>query len=162
TMITPLGFFSTHDLPVLPAAPFLSRNLRCLGPAFWGPLFWLAKRATRFLAKPWYRLRAEIGLPPTDEGNPLADSHAPALVLALFSKLLAAEQPDWPAQTRLTGFPFYDRDGEAGLPPALARFLEDGPPPVVFTLGMSAATVAGRFYEHSVAVARRLGCRAVL
>jgi UDP:flavonoid glycosyltransferase YjiC (YdhE family) len=162
TMITPLGFFSIHDMPVLPPAPFLSRKLRRLGPAFWGPVSWFAKRATRFMARPWYRLRSEIGLPPTGEGNPLEDSHSPSLVLALFSELLAARQPDWPPQTVLTGFPFYDEDGGAGLPPALAGFLDDGPPPIVFTLGMSAATVAGPFYEHSVAAAGRLGRRAIL
>jgi rhamnosyltransferase subunit B len=48
------------------------------------------------------------------------------------------------------------------LPLALARFLDDGPPPIIFTLGMSAATVAGPFYEHSVAAAQRLGRRAIL
>jgi UDP:flavonoid glycosyltransferase YjiC (YdhE family) len=162
TMITPLGFFSSYDLPVLPAAPALTKRLRFLGPDFWGPLFWFAKRATRFLARPWYRLRADLGLPPTTEGNPLGDSHSPSLVLALFSKLLAAKQPDWPSQAETTGFPFYDRDGGSGLPRELARFLNDGPQPIVFTLGCSAAMVAGPFYEHSVAVARLLGRRAVL
>jgi UDP:flavonoid glycosyltransferase YjiC (YdhE family) len=62
----------------------------------------------------------------------------------------------------LTGFPFLDRDGEAGLPPDLARFLDDGPPPVVFTLGCSASAVAGQFFRHSAEAARGLGRRAVL
>src|SRR5262249_43728877 len=126
------------------------------------PLLHLGKLATRFLASPWYRLRAEIGLPPTNDLNPLGDSHSPALVLALFSKLLAAKQPDWPPQTVITGFPLYDQDGGTGLPTALARFLDDGPPPIVFTLGISAAMVAGPFYEHSAGAAKRLGRRAVL
>ncbi|MBV9122709.1 MAG: glycosyltransferase, partial [Planctomycetes bacterium] len=133
TIHMPLFFFSTYDLPILPIAPVLSSHLRCLGPAFWGPLLRLSKRATRFLAKPWYRLRAEIGLPPTKDDNPLCDSHSPTLVLALFSKLLAGKQPDWPPQTVVTGFPLYDQNEGTGLPPALRRFLEDGPPPLVFT-----------------------------
>ncbi len=161
TMTAPLGFFSAHDPSVFPLFPGLSKQWRFLGPAFWGALFWAGRRGARFLAKPWYRLRAELGLPPTREGNPLSDSHSPLLVLALFSKWLADKQPDWPPQTVLTGFPLYDRDGEGGLPPALVRFLEDGPPPVVFTLGASAAVVAGPFYEQSVAAMRRLGGRAV-
>jgi rhamnosyltransferase subunit B len=160
TMITPLGFFSVHDLPVFPAAPVLTKRLRFLGPIFWGPLFWFLKRATRFLAAPWYRLRAEIGLPRVTEANPLCNSHSPALVLALFSRLLAAKQPDWPPQTVITGFPHFD--GGGGLPPGLARFLDDGPPPIVCTLGVSAAMVAGPFYRHSVAAAKLLGRRAVL
>lgn len=158
----PLAFFSAYDSPVLELAPVLSRKLKCLGPAFWGPLFWLGKRASRFLARPWYRLRAEIGLPPTKEGNPLADSHSPLLVLALFSHLLADKQPDWPAQTFVTGFPFYDNDRKAGLPLALARFLDDGPPPVVFTLGSAVSMNAGSFYEDSAACAQRIDRRAVL
>ena len=76
--------------------------------------------------------------------------------------MLADRQPDWPPQTIQTGFPFYDRDGAGGLPAELARFLDDGPPPVVFTLGVTAAMVAGPFFEHSIAAAQRLGRRAVI
>jgi UDP:flavonoid glycosyltransferase YjiC (YdhE family) len=162
TMIAPLGFFSTYDVPVLPAVPVLSRLLHFLGPDFWKPLSRLLKRWTRSWAEPWVRLRADLGLPPAPEENPLADSHSPSLALALFSSLLAVKQPDWPPQTVVTGFPFYDREGEEGLPPALARFLDEGPPPLVFTLGSSAVQDAGKFYEHSAAAARLLGRRAVL
>ena len=162
TIHMPLFFFSAHDLPILPIAPLLTRKLRFLGPFFWGPLLRISKRATRFLASPWYRLRADLGLPPATEGNPLVDCHSPSLVLALFSKLLADKQPDWPAQTLITGFPLYDGDREGGLPPALAGFLEDGPPPLVFTLGTAVATDAGPFFENSAAAAKLLGRRAVL
>jgi UDP:flavonoid glycosyltransferase YjiC (YdhE family) len=82
--------------------------------------------------------------------------------LALFSKLLADKQTDWPPQTIHTGFPVYDQDGAAGLPPDLAQFLNDGPAPIVFTLGVSAAMVAGSFFEQSVAAAMKLRRRAVL
>jgi rhamnosyltransferase subunit B len=162
TMITPLGFFSAHDPSVFPLAPALSRKLLFLGPAVWGPLLRLGKWVTRPWARPWYRFRAELGLPPTRELNPLGDSHSPLRVLALFSKRLADRQPDWPPQTVITGFPVYDQDGGPGLPLALARFLDAGPPPIVFTLAISAAMVAGPFFEQSIAAARRLGRRAVL
>jgi UDP:flavonoid glycosyltransferase YjiC (YdhE family) len=158
----PMAFFSTYDPPVLDVAPVLSNKLRCLGPTFWKPLFWLGKRASRFMARPWYRLRSEIGLPPTTEGNPLSDSQSPQLVLALFSKLLADKQPDWPRQTVVTGFPFYDGDREAGLPPALDRFLNDGPPPIVFTLGSALVLDAGDFFERTLDCAKLLNRRAVL
>jgi rhamnosyltransferase subunit B len=46
--------------------------------------------------------------------------------------------------------------------PVLARFLEAGPPPVVFTLGSSGLMTAGPFYEVSAAAAGLLGRRAVL
>ena len=163
TMITPLGFLSAYDVPVVPVSPMLSRLLRRLGPRVAVPLLWLNKRATRFLAKPWYRIRSEIGLPTTDEGNPLLDSHSPRLVLALFSRRLADRQPDWPPQTVLTGFPVYDGDGQQDdLPAALEQFLADGPLPIIFTLSYSAATAAGEFFNHSIAAATMLNRRAVL
>jgi UDP:flavonoid glycosyltransferase YjiC (YdhE family) len=161
TFLQPLGFFSVYDPPVLPQAPLWAR-LRFLGPVFHRPLFWCGKRSVRSWSQPWDRLRAEIGLPPTSDSPLFEGQYSPLLVLALFSKALAKQQPDWPPQTVLTGFPFYDRDGEEGTPPELLRFLDAGPPPLVFTLGSSAVVDAGPFYEHSVAAAKRLGRRAVL
>lgn len=161
TMITPMGFFSTHDLPVFPLTPVLSQVLRGLGPPFWGPVFRVGGFLTRPWARPFYQLRAELGLPPTRENNPLRDSNSPLRVLALFSKLLADHQPDWPRQAVATGFPVFDQDGDAGLQPDLIRFLDDGPPPIVFTLGISAAAAAGEFFEQCIAAATTLGCRAV-
>ena len=161
-MHIPLGFFSAHDPPILEASPFLSRKLRFLGPVFWGPLLGLGKRASRMIARPWYRLRAEIGLPPATEGNPLVDGHSSLLVLALFSRLLADKQPDWPPQTIVTGLPVYDRDDGCGLSASLERFLDEGPPPIVFTLGSIVSMNAGAFYEHSAASASMIGRRAVL
>src|SRR5262249_4009073 len=49
-----------------------------------------------------------------------------------------------------------------GLPPALAQFLDDGPSPIVFTLGSAVAAAAGPFYESGAQAARLLGRRAVL
>lgn len=107
-------------------------------------------------------MRAEIGLPRFTGGNPLTEGYSPLLHLALFSERLAGKQTDWPAQTVVTGFPWYDRDGGAGLPPTLAQFLDDGPSPIVFTLGTAVAADAGSFYEFSAQAARLLGRRAVL
>ena len=89
--------------------------------------------------------------------------HSPHLVLALFSRVLGVEQKDWPPNTLITGFCFYDADaGNAKLPPQLEEFLRQGEPPVVFTLGSAAVLAAGRFYELSARAAIRMGVRAVL
>jgi rhamnosyltransferase subunit B len=160
TMLSPLSFLSAYDPPVLAPARFLA-IFRPLGPAFHRPLFRMLKRSVRSWSAPYHRLRAELGLPPIDD--PLfEDQHSPDLVLAMMSRLLAPEQPDWPPKTRVTGFPFFDRDGDEGLGPDLERFLDAGPPPIVFTLGSSAVAVPGRFYEEAAEAARRLGRRAVL
>lgn len=161
-MLSPIGFLSIHDPSVLPPAQLLSKALRFVGPTLYGPFMWFGLWMIRSWGRPWHQLRAELGLP-TVRDNPLADGqHSPLLVLAMFSRLLADRQPDWPANTVLAGFPFHDRDGDAVLPPALARFLDEGPPPIVFTLGSSAVWDAGRFYEHSAAAANLLGRRSVL
>jgi UDP:flavonoid glycosyltransferase YjiC (YdhE family) len=160
SLLAPIGFFSAYDPPVLPPAPWL-RHLRGLGPLFHKPLFRLMRWSLNPWGRPWHELRAELGLPPA--GNPVFEAqHSPRLVLALFSKLLAQPQPDWPGHSLVTGFPFYDQDGDTNLPPDLARFLAAGPPPLVFTLGTSAVHTAGAFFVESIEVARILKRRAVL
>ncbi len=161
TMITPLGFFSAWDVSILAFAPQFSAKLRGLGPAFWGPLLKIGKRAVRYWAEPIDRLASELGLPRKRQ-NPLGDGHSPDLVMALFSRLHADKQPDWPDQTVVTGFPFYDRYDGTRMPAALAQFLDAGPAPIVFTLGTAASADAGSFYEHATRAAQRLKCRAVL
>ena len=48
------------------------------------------------------------------------------------------------------------------MPVELERFLDDGPAPIVFTLGSSAVWVARDFFRESIEAAKRLGRRAVL
>ena len=119
----------------------------------------LARRATRDWGEPVQRLRAELGLPrgrhPMFEGQ-----FSPHGTLALFSRVLAEPQPDWPPNVTTTGTVFYN--GPEPLEPKLEEFLAAGEPPVVFTLGTSAVGAAGRFYHESAAAAAKLGVRAVL
>ncbi|HEV3146029.1 MAG TPA: glycosyltransferase, partial [Gemmataceae bacterium] len=163
-MHLPIGLASAYDPPVLPGFAAVSKSLRFLGPTFWRPLRGILTWATKFWAKPWYRFREEIGLPTNTKVNPLTDGQAPLLHLALFSRQIMDKQPDWPPQTLVTGFPWYDRNGDSTLPPELAQFLNGGPPPVVFTLGTAIAADAGAagFFTSSAKAAQLLGRRAVL
>src|SRR6202000_493098 len=87
----------------------------------------------------------------------------PSRVWPFFSPLLGEPQPDWPASTKVTGFVFYDGDaGQRELPSAVEEFLQQGPPPLVFTLGSAAVLDAGDFYQQSALAAALLGRRAVL
>jgi UDP:flavonoid glycosyltransferase YjiC (YdhE family) len=88
--------------------------------------------------------------------------HSPQLVLALFSKVFARPQPDWPPQSEVTGFCFYDGHRDTQISPELIDFLDKGAPPIVFTLGSSAVWVARDFFHESIEAARSLGRRAVL
>jgi rhamnosyltransferase subunit B len=121
-----------------------------------------ARCVTRSWPEPIYQLRAELGL---GRGpDPIFEAkHSPYLVLAMFSPLLGEPQPDWPASTKVTGFVFYDGDaGHRDLPPAIESFLQQGPPPLVFTLGSAAVLDAGDFYRQSAQAAELTGQRAVL
>jgi UDP:flavonoid glycosyltransferase YjiC (YdhE family) len=159
TVLAPMSFFSVHDLPVFPPMPWAKRLERIPGAA--RLLVGLARTATRSWMEPVRRLRAERGLAPA--GDPIYEGqHSPELVLALFSRVLGAPQPDWPEHVRITGPILYNGPPQHGLPEELERFLQAGPAPVVFTLGSSAVSAAGTFYEESAAAAHRAGQRAVL
>lgn len=161
TVTAPLSFFSRFDPSVIPSHPWVIK-LRALGPGFYGIVMKVGRAMTKSWLAPITRFRASVGLPPGQD--PVFEGqHSPQRVLALFSPLLGAPQPDWPANTLATGFPFYDQaDHGQGIDPGLERFLDAGPPPAVFTLGSSAVQQAGDFYHESLAAVRRLGCRAVL
>ena len=160
-VLAPLSFFSAFDPPVLPPYPRLAKADKKV-PGMGRVI----KRVARFVSRKWpepiYELRRQLGLPPGE--NPLFDAkHSPHLVLALFSRVLGVEQKDWPANTLITGFCYYDADaGNAKLPSHLDDFMAAGAPPIVFTLGSAAVLAAGDFYEVSAKAAIDLGVRAVL
>jgi len=160
-VLAPISFFSAFDPPVLPMYPRLARADKTV-PGLGHVIRRLARFVSRKWPEPIYSLRSELGLP--RGANPLFDAkHSPYLVLALFSTVLGEEQKDWPPNTLITGFCYYDADaGNATLSPVLEDFLSNGEPPVVFTLGSAAVLAAGNFYEFSARAAIRLGIRAVL
>ena len=160
-VLAPLSFFSAFDPPVLPPYPRLARADKAV-PGMGRAIRRLARFASRKWPVPIYELRSELGLP---RGvNPLFDAkHSPYLVLALFSRVLGVEQKDWPPNTLISGFCYYDADGgNPKLPVHLEEFLSAGEPPVVFTLGSAAVLAAGKFYEYSARAAVKAGLRAVL
>jgi rhamnosyltransferase subunit B len=160
-LLAPLSFFSAFDPPVLPMYPRLARADKTV-PGLGRAIRRLARFVSRRWPQPIYELREELGL--KRGKNPLFDAkNSPYLVLAMFSHVLGEEQKDWPPNTKITGFCFYDADaGNAALPAHVEKFLDAGPAPVVFTLGSAAVLAAGKFYEYSAKAAMRLGIRAVL
>jgi len=161
SLLSPIGFFSAYDPPVLTPLPWLA-HLRVLGPWVNRQVMDFGRRTVLPWTEPVRRLRQELGLPPGE--NPLFEGqHSPSLVLALFSSLLAQRQPDWPPQTVAAGHLFYDRHEGAGeLPAEVEAFLAAGEAPLVFTLGSAAVINPGTFFAESAAAAQKLGRRAVL
>ncbi len=174
TVLAPLSFFSAYDLPVFSLYPHL-KKLDLFKP-------WTGKlclKFSRFVTRDWSvpvkQIRSEIGLPPGKD--PIYEGQfSPDMTLGLFSPLLANQMPksagalpppDWPQNTKVTGFVFYDKPAENGgydveSDRRLEEFLDAGPPPVVFTLGSSAVRAGDEFYRHSFEAATRLGIRAIL
>jgi rhamnosyltransferase subunit B len=158
TVLAPLSFFSATDTPVLGPAPYLAHLAR-LGSWYGRGMARVVRAATRAWMEPVFNLREELGLP--RGGHPLFEGQfSPTLTLALFSRVLAAPQPDWPPNVVVTGSIFYN--GPDLLEPHIDEFLDAGSAPIVFTLGSSAVAAAGRFYEESIKAVKRLGVRAML
>ena len=160
TVLAPLAFFSYQDSPVLSSR---LNGIREKAPWINARINRVARSTTQSWNEPVYELRRELGLSAVPE--PVYDGqHSPARVLAMFSPLLAQAQSDWPPQTRITGFSFYEEpvNSAKDVSSALDEFLAAGPAPVVFTLGSYAVMNPGKFYEESVDAVRRLGVRAVM
>lgn len=158
SVLAPVSFMSAYDPPVPPFWQWM-RHIQIFGPAVVGAFYKQVKKA--YHNQSYDKFRDELGL--LDRGSPVFEGqHSPTLLLALFSKVFAQPQRDWPPQARATGFAFYDGRKEREMPRELLNFLEEGAPPIVFTLGSSAVWVARDFYRESIAAAKLVGCRAVL
>lgn len=66
-----------------------------------------------------------------------------------FPSWFAPQQPDWPKDLQLAGFPLYAHGDKIRLPPDLERFLEAGEPPVAFAAGTANAS-SHAFFDASV------------
>jgi len=160
--LSPMTMFSAIDPSLFPAASWMLW-VRKLGVAPYRWIFSIPRAMVRRWEEPLREFRAELGLPATGVIAQFEGHFSPRLHLALFSRVLAAPQPDWPASTAVCGFPRYD-----GAPPdartrdELEAFLAAGEPPVVFGLGSSAVMVAGDFWRSAIMAVEKLGRRAIL
>ena len=156
---------SIHLSPMLFRSAFQGPSLPVLlvhrGPAWFRRLQWriiddLSDRAIC----PWLNeFRGRFGLPPAR--RVFRDwMHSPLRLIAMFPEWFAPFQPDWPPQTRLTGFPLYSEEGVVEPSPDVARFIE-AEPPLVFTPG-SANVFGHDFFAAAAEACRLLGRRGLL
>lgn len=162
SVLQPSALVSAYDEIEWAPAPWLT-TLRHAAPPLYRLVLGQMMRLVSSWAEPVRALRRAEGLPPAKPNPLLQGGHSPYLVLAMFSKLLCAPMPDWPPNTKITGFPFYDEETpDHSLDPRIGAFLAAGAPPIVFTLGSSAVMDAGEFYQVSAKAAEMLGSRAIL
>jgi rhamnosyltransferase subunit B len=104
--------------------------------------------------------RASFGLPPV-RANLVLGGLSPTDVLVLSSPRYTMERPDWPPQARATGFTVWEGPPDRAMPPSLDAYLDAGDPPVLVTLGTSAASNAEHVLGILAGAIDRLGVRAV-
>jgi sterol 3beta-glucosyltransferase len=77
------------------------------------------------------KLRRQLGLRPQPPRGPLARQEREAMpVYYAYSPAVLPRPADWPQRMHVTGYWFLDPPPRWQPPPGLARFLQDGPPPV--------------------------------
>ncbi len=106
------------------------------------------------------RLRARHGLAPIRDA--MFGAHSETLNLQLYSEKFAPRPEDWSPEKQYGGFCFYDPPGEKTPAPEVEKFLADGPPPILFTLGSAAVHLPGDFYQDAVDAVSSLGLRGIL
>ncbi len=156
--LAPVGLRSFHASPQLfgmwmtEGVPGWLRRLQ----------YWLADRLVldRWVGPELNKFRKEQGLSPV-RGIFREWYFSPQLVLGLFPEWFAAPQPDWPVNTRLTGFPLWDQSTPGELPEEVLQFLSGGEPPIVFAPGSAMASGA-EFFEAAVDACQRLDRRGIL
>jgi len=104
--------------------------------------------------------RERFGLPPV-RGLFREWIHSPDRVLGMFPEWFASAGADLPPAWRFTGFPLYSEEGIDDVAPDVERFVDGGPPPILFTPG-SANVHGAAFFAAAADACRRLGRRGLL
>lgn len=161
TILSPLNFMSAYDPILPPMTPWLRHVPWSLHVRF---ADWVAAGGRQVAARwmePVQTFRASLGLARSE--NPMFDGqHAPAGVLALYSRVFGGPYPDYPPNVTITGQLQYDEHYGRTLDPVVQSFLDAGEPPIVFTLGSAAVQLEGTFWEESADAVTRIGRRAIM
>lgn len=152
--LQPAAFRSVHEFPLLPISlpPFVVRGLFSLIDAL---------VLDKLFAPNINRFRQSLGLPSINKifGRWM---HSPQKNIGLFPAWFAQLQPDWPPQTQLTSFVYYDKQsGNEDVSNELDAFLSAGSPPIIFTAG-TAMKHADQFFRDCIEACQRLGQRGIL
>ena len=155
--LQPAAFWSVQEPAVMGGFSFVRKLPLFLRKVFHGELDGLFDR---IVGPEVNRVRASIGLGPVRHIIS-AWALSPQRVVGLFPEWYASPPADWPEQTRLTGFPGFDRGRGFVMPDGVEEYLLSGEPPVVFTLG-TAMHHGGEFFRASIEASRILGRRAMV
>jgi rhamnosyltransferase subunit B len=158
--VSPMAFISFIDPPYLHGLRWLAKD--SVLPSWWkAVLRWFFLKLSDVIYVDYRSIERQLGL--THQHPLFFGRYSPWLNLAMFSKLLAEPQSDWPTPCVQCGY-LDGKDAFQNKPhdPKLLEFLADGAPPVVFTLGSVARLDPRSFYDVALKVIAKLGIRAVL
>jgi rhamnosyltransferase subunit B len=158
TVLVPAHLYSLKHPPSFKSTQWFSRLPYYLRK----PLFRVGER---LIVDPFFRMLLKEITQRLDLPQP---SHvisewwySPQRVVGLFYDWFCPAPADWPSQVVLTGFPMFSPNaGEQQLSPGLSRFLDSGPPPVVFNPGTETQNPR-KFFNVALKAAQTLGVRAV-
>lgn len=108
--------------------------------------------------KDFAKFRRSKGLDDT-ERSPLDAMRSPLLSLGLASTHYVDVAPDWPTTLKMTGFSTWGGPNDGQLDADVTAFLDAGEPPVLVTLGTSAASAAPERFADAMRSLDRLGRR---
>lgn len=152
------------NVPLTPTAAFPSALFpgldgaltRALGHRLTRAAIWATSRASNDALVEVLGARPLGLLPPGVPG--LID----APLLYGFSEAFLARGPEWPSALDVTGFWFVREPSTFAPPEALARFLDEGPPPVCIGFGSMSTEDPQATTALVLEAARRVGVRVVL
>ncbi len=152
--LQPAAFRSVYEFPLSPISlpPFVIRGLFSLIDAL---------VLDKLFAPNINRFRQRLGLPAINKifGGWM---HSSQKNLGLFPDWFAQPRPDWPPQTQLTGFVYYDKQNEGEeIPVDLDKFINAGSAPIIFTAG-TAMKHANQFFQDCIEACQLLGRRGIL
>lgn len=162
-LLSPMKVYSAYDPPIGSRAPFRPSPGSAPELMLNRFLLWGLSHAIAFSARPLWRLRRELGLRRRYGLDLLLGAKSSDATIGLFSPTLAPPQPDHAPNMLIAGHTFHDRFlGAEALSADIEAFLEQGSPPVVFTLGSFVARSRNDHYRVVAAAARQVGRRALL
>lgn len=156
--LSPLAWLCPEDpaylLPIVKKDP---------SPAAMKRWIWIGRVGTRLIYDgALNKHRRGLGLP-KGKGLLNTEFRGGDINLALWSPHFRGSLKPDPEHGHICGFVWFDRhSSQEHAPEEIERFLAEGEPPVIFTLGTTAVHVAGPFYEAAAQACERIGRRGLL
>lgn len=156
--LAPIAWMGSED-------PIVFGSWRSYNPPLWATKLdaFVGRYLMRWMLDgPLNALRRQYALPKIKD-HLISEFSRPGLNLGLWSPAFRGPAKGDPQGATICGWAWFDSHHDHQAPAdEIAEFVDDGEPPIVFTLGSAAVHAPGRFYRAAAEAARLLSRRAVL